>query len=309
MAAASLIGPAQCPVCRAKLSANRTRCPRCRTRFSPEQLALAGVPVRQGGGAWPVLGVSALLLVGFAVLWPGASQQPATVNAAQVPPPAPRPRPVEPAVPDKAGRQPSSQLVVHPSDAAWRGAEAFRRGDYPSALAAYALAIAARPDDSESMNNAALTLERLGRFDEALPLLQKAVELAPQKWSYRFNLGHVRGSMGDWTGAVAEYREADRLFPDDHVTLFNLGLALQRQGSDADAVGPLSRAAQLSQGDPSLLLPLAKSYQRLGRTDEFKATLRQFLHLAPNSPVAPTVRGVLDMLEARALAPDSVRIE
>jgi len=296
----------QCPVCRAKLSANRTRCPRCRTRISPEDWVTA--PARQGGGAWPVLGVSALLLVGFAVLWPGAGQPVGTVKAAPISNPVPR-APRSDGIADQTARQPASQLVVHPSDAAWRGAEAFRRGDYPAALASYVLAIAARPDDTESLNNAALTLERLGRFEEALPLLQRAVELAPQKWSYRFNLGHVRSRMEDWAGAVAEYRLADQLFPDDHVTLFNLGLALQRQGADSEAVGPLSRAAQLEPGDPSLLLALAKSYQRLGRTDEFKATLRQFVHLAPNSPVAPTVRGVLDMLEARALAPETARIE
>ena len=303
MASASVGGHAQCPVCRAKLSANRTRCPRCRTRVSEEHW-VSGVPVRQGAGAWPIVGVSALVLVGLSVLWPSSSPPAGTVKAAAIFTPATA-RPQTDAVARQAPRQPPSQIIAHPSDAAWRGAEAFRRGDYPAALASYILAIAAQPDDSESLNNAALTLERLGRFDEAIPLLQRAVELAPQKWSYRFNLGHVRGQTGDWAGAVAEYREADRLFPDDHVTLFNLGLALQRQGVDAEAVGPLARAAQLEPGDPSLLLALAKSYQRLERTDEFKATLRRFLHLSPDSPVAPRVRGVLDTLEARTLVPES----
>lgn len=294
MAAASIAGHTQCPACRAKLSANRTRCPRCRTRL-PEQPWRGAA--RPGGGAWPVLGVSALVLVGFAVLWPAAGPPEGTVRAAVA-----RPVPNQTgAVADQTARQPTSQIIAHPSDAAWRGAEAFRRGDYQSALAAYALAISARPDDAESLNNAALSLERLERFEEALPFLTRAIELAPRKWSYRFNLAHIRGRMGDWAGAVEDYREADRLFPDDHVTLFNLGLALQRQGNDAEAIGPLSRAAQLEPGDPSLLLALAKSYQRLERTDELKATLRRFLHLAPDSPVATSVRGVLDVLEARAL--------
>ncbi len=299
MAAASVAGHTQCPECRAKLSANRRRCPRCRTRL-PDQPW--GSVVRPGGGAWPVLGVSALVLIGFAVLWPAASPPAGTVKAAPVARPVSQP--IDPADEQEA-RQPTSQIIAHPSDAAWRGAEAFRRGDYQAALAAYVLAISARPDDAESLNNAALSLERLGRFDEALPLLRRAIELSPQKWSYRFNLGHIRGRMGDWEGAVADYKEADRLFPDDHVTLFNLGLALQRQGKDDEAIGPLSRAAQLETGDPSLLLALAKSYQRLERTDELKSTLRRFLRMAPDSPVASSVRGVLDVLEARALvAPD-----
>jgi Flp pilus assembly protein TadD len=300
MAADSLTGLTQCPVCRAKLSANRTRSPRCRARLSPDQQWGLQRGVRQGG-AWPVLGVSALVLVGFAVLWPGARSSVDIVKAAAIS--APLVRQAQPVSIDEGPPRPTqSQMVVHPSDAAWRGAEAFRRGDYAAALAAYVLAIAAQPDDAESLNNAALALERLGRFGEALPLLRRAVEINPQKWSYRFNLGHVRGRMEDWSGAVEEYREADRLFPDDHVTLFNLGLALQRQGKDSEAIGPLSRASQLEPGDPSLLLALGKSYQRLERTDEFKATLRRFIHLAPDSPVAPTVRGVLETLEARALA-------
>jgi Flp pilus assembly protein TadD len=245
-----------------------------------------------------VLGVSALLLVGFAVLWPGANSV-TTVTAA---PAGVRPEAAARHTGTTAAGVPRTpaQLIPHPTDSAWRGAEAFRRGDYHGALTAYAMAIAAQPDDTEALNNAALSLERLGRFQEALPLLQRAIQLDPDKWSYRFNLGHLLGRMGDWAGAVAAYHEADRLFTDDYVTLFNLGLALQRLGNDAEAVGPLKRAVELEPGDPSLLLALGKSYQRLGRADALRETLSRFLELAPESPIAPTVQGVVSRLGSAA---------
>jgi len=295
MAAPSIDGPTQCPVCRAKLRGYRPRCPRCRTRLQQPPWDPYGV--RRGGSGWPVLGVSALVLVGFAVLGPGANSPVSTVTAAPAGVRADtavrRGSTAAPGVP-----QTPAQLIPHPTDSAWRGAEAFRRGDYHGALTAYAMAIAAQPENTEALNNAALSLERLGRFEEALPLLERAIQLAPEKWSYRFNLGHLRGRRGDWAGAVAAYREADRLFSDDYVTLFNLGLALQRLGSDAEAVGPLSRAVELEPGDPSLLLALGKSYQRLGRADALKDTLSRFLELAPDSPIAPTVHGVVQKLGA-----------
>jgi len=294
MAAPQVETSTQCPVCRARLRGYRPRCPRCRTRLQPPQAD--AYAIRRGAGGWPVLGVSALLLVGFAVLWPGANSTATTAAAA-------------PARAGGSGGERSgdsgtgvahtpAQLIPHPTDSAWRGAEAFRRGDYQGALTAYAMAIAARPDNTEALNNAALSLERLGRFEEALPLLERAIQLAPDKWSYRFNLGHLRGRMEDWAGAVAAYREADRLFSDDYVTLFNLGLALQRLGSDAEAVGPLSRACELEPDDASLLLALGKSYQRLGRAEQLKQTLGRFLELAPDSPIAPTVQSVVQRLEA-----------
>lgn len=303
MAAPPLDVPTQCPVCRARLRAYRPRCPRCRTRLAPPPPGDA-FAVRRAGSGWPVLGVSALVLVGFAVLWPGANSTATTVTGA---PAAARPGAEEQAGSASATPRNRAQLIPHPTDSAWRGAEAFRRGDYHGALTAYAMAIASQPDNTEALNNAALSLERLGRFEEALPLLERAIQLAPDKWSYRFNLGHLRGRMGDWAGAVAAYREADRLFSDDYVTLFNLGLALQRLGSDAEAVGPLARACELEPNDPSLLLALGKSYQRLRRADDLKQTLNRFLELAPESPIAPTVQGVVQKLDTPDAAAVPVR--
>lgn len=294
MAAYPVESPTQCPKCRAKLRTYRPRCPRCRTPLRTTQGAAD--ESRRGASGWSVVGASALILFGFVVFWPDAKSAATPIGTSG----GSRAVPASRSTTASVAPQTTVHLIPHPTDAAWRGAEAFRRGDYEAALTAYAMAISVQPDNTEALSNAALALERLGRFDEALPLLERAIQLAPEKWSYRFNLGHVLGRMGDWAGAVEAYREADRLFSDDYVTLFNLGLALQRLGSDEEAIGPLARACELEPTDASLLLPLARSYQRLGRWHELRQTLARYLQLAPDSPMAPTARNVLQKLDSSA---------
>ena len=249
-------------------------------------------PFRPRPKSWLVApGVGAVLIAaGFLF---NASQAPPVARAkANRRVAAPLLEPAQP--PTESAAASEGYPTIHPSAAATHGSAAFRRGDYRSALALFEQAIAARPDDAESLNHAALALERLGRFGAALPLVERAIAVQPQKWSYRFNLGHIRGKLGDWAGAVAAYREADRLFPNDHATLFNLGLALQKAGADDDAIEPLTRAAAIEPKDPAFLLALGNSYQRLGRTEELETTLRRFLELAPEAPEAGRVRAALE---------------
>ncbi len=49
-----------------------------------------------------------------------------------------------------------------------------------------------RPDDHEALYTAGTNLCKLQRFDEALPLLEKAVRLQPDKANYQQNLDYAR---------------------------------------------------------------------------------------------------------------------
>lgn len=56
-------------------------------------------------------------------------------------------------------------------------------------------------------------LFQLGRYEEAAAALRKAVQLAPKKAYYRFNLAAVYSMMGWDENARAEAAEARRLNP------------------------------------------------------------------------------------------------
>jgi len=180
---------------------------------------------------------------------------------------------------------------------------AYGKGDLEESLAKFQAAVSRNPLDAESTSNAAQVLERLGRAEEAVPLLLKAVALSPQRWTYRFNLARAYATLGQWDGAVEEYRSASRLFPNDYATLFNLGQALHRTGKEENAIAEYQKAIELAPAEPTFHLALALSQEKLGRTAEAIAAYRRALELQPDAPDGDKVRAHVKELEAAASAP------
>ncbi|HNZ95764.1 MAG: tetratricopeptide repeat protein [Acidobacteria bacterium] len=67
------------------------------------------------------------------------------------------------------------------------GIEMARRGLWSEALFRFQAAGGARPDDARLLNNQAVALEALGRFDEALAAYREALRLAPENRQVRQN--------------------------------------------------------------------------------------------------------------------------
>lgn len=67
------------------------------------------------------------------------------------------------------------------------GARAAERGYWQEALFRFQRADQARPNSAEILNNVAVALEALGRYDEALSTYKKALEIAPKNTVIRRN--------------------------------------------------------------------------------------------------------------------------
>ena len=70
------------------------------------------------------------------------------------------------------------------------GIEMARRGLWSEALFRFQAAAAERPGDARLLNNQAVALEALGRFDEAMEAYREALRLAPNNRQVRQN--HTR---------------------------------------------------------------------------------------------------------------------
>lgn len=294
-----------CPSCGAKIRADRERCPRCRTRFTPAvsetvasappnpasvmrmMAAVAGAIVVLGGGLWLLGGSdSAPKPTATKAVDPlAARRRPATEQQT----PAPQPTVAEPARPFM--------------DASGAGASAYASGNYESALEQYQKAIEKDPDDAESQSNLGQVLVRLGRVEEALPHYERAIALIPRRWAYRFNLARAQGLLGRWDEAIANYEVAQQLFPDDYATTFNLALALHKKGNDAAAIEQYQKAIALAPDDASFRFALALSYERLQRRAEAAAAYQDYLRLAPQAGDAEQVRQRIALLTSAASAP------
>ena len=90
----------------------------------------------------------------------------------------------------------------------------FEAGRHAEAAQAYAVLLAEEPDDAALRASYGGVLGALGRYDEALEQLDKAIELEPLNAEAYHNRGLIHERRGEREAAVAEYRSALRYQPD-----------------------------------------------------------------------------------------------
>ncbi len=280
---------------------DRRRCLRCGLDLPARVQAAA--PAETPGepawiwGHWPLLlaALGGVVVVGGVVVILRAGYQP--------PPPAtPLSRPLIASSPADAPRPKATEapapLVPPVADPQLLGTVSYHEGDYQSAYERYRAAIGRNPNDAESLSNCGQVLIRLGRTEESVPLFERAAQLNPRRWAYRFNLARACGLLGQWDRAVREYQAAAQLFPDDHATEYNLGMALHKRGDEAAAVDHFRKAIELSPDEADFHLSLAISSERLGRSADALEGFRRYLELAPGSPETANVKAHMTALAA-----------
>jgi Flp pilus assembly protein TadD len=288
-----------CEACGAKFRGDRDRCPRCRRVIRVvDPIAAASSSRRMIRASGGIVGV---FIVALGVLWwrsdrgpdaPATTVQPASTVASKQPPVAEPAAPLQRAEPGAAFLDPSGAATV-----------AYQGGDYQTALSRFLEAIDRNPNDAESLSNLGQVLVKMGRTAEAVPHLQRATTLNPDRWAYRFNLARAFGQLGQWDESIASYQQAQRLFPDDYVTTFNLAMTLHKAGNEPAAVDQYRRAIELNPDDASFRIALANSYERLQKPADAVAAYSEYLRLSPAGPVAEQVRARIAQLTGRAPAP------
>ncbi|MBB5697825.1 tetratricopeptide (TPR) repeat protein [Sphingomonas yantingensis] len=118
-------------------------------------------------------------------------------------------------------------------------------------------------------------IEQAGRFEEALPYLRRAVELAPDEPVALNYLGYALAERGrDLPEAQALLEKARRLKPDDASITDSLGFAYARRGQTAKALPLLEQAAAAQPGDVEINEHLGDAYWASGRRYEARYAWR-----------------------------------
>lgn len=144
-------------------------------------------------------------------------------------------------------------------------------------------ALQLKPDAAEVENNLGDDLRRLGRAAEAIPHLERALLLQPRFAEARNNLGVALVALGRLQEGKAAFAEAVRLKPDFALARFNLGLACANAGELPAAVSHFREAVRLQPNYAEAELNLGIG---LLLTEGFSAALPHFeraLHLDPHS--------------------------
>jgi tetratricopeptide (TPR) repeat protein len=127
-------------------------------------------------------------------------------------------------------------------------------------------------------NNKGVSLNSLGRHDEAVTCLKKALEIEPDDARLHANLGLALAAKGDLEGAIAEYRASIRLQPDYALAHNNLGAALRAKGDLDGAIAECRTALRLQpdldQAHNNLGNALADKGDLEGAIAEYRAAIR-----------------------------------
>ena len=145
--------------------------------------------------------------------------------------------------------------------------------------------------------------ERAGRWTQGEADLRKALALAPEEPEVLNYLGYSWVDRGErLEEALGMIERAVQLRPRSGAIVDSLGWAKYRLGRYEEAVRLLERAAELEPGDPTINDHLGDAYWRTGRQVEAHFQWRRVLTLEPDAPV----RAAAETKLASAVGPDAV---
>ena len=110
-------------------------------------------------------------------------------------------------------------------------------------------------------------LTGLGRFDEAIAEVKRAIELDPLSLVINTDLGSSLCRARRYDEAIHQLRKTLEMDPDFYYAHWNLGLALEGKGASAAAIEEYLKARALTD-DPSMLGRLGHAYATSGRKAE-----------------------------------------
>ena len=128
----------------------------------------------------------------------------------------------------------------------------------------------------------AAMLLNLGRPEEAVEVLTRAVLIDPTDGNAHYNLGLAYAQQERWPEAEAAYRRAVALGPQYPVARNGLSVALQNQGRYADALAEADEAIRLNPAFPEAHYSRAQALEALGRYQEAVAAYERLLVLQPD---------------------------
>ena len=175
-------------------------------------------------------------------------------------------------------RQPASPLV-----AAKRAEALFRAGREEEARREVdGLAASGQP---QAVLSVVQVYQRLERYDDSIPLLERLVGREPRLATASFLLGAAYERTGRREQAVAAFRRVLEVEPDFHAALNYLGYMWAERGENLEeALALVGRAVALDPDNGAYVDSLGWANFQLGRHDEARTLLERAVRLEPDDP-------------------------
>jgi protein O-GlcNAc transferase len=123
---------------------------------------------------------------------------------------------------------------------------------------------------------------QLGRHDDALHLIEQAIQARPEAAAYQLSLGQVHAAASRMEDSIAAYRQAAQLAPELPDVWFGLGIALQAANRQTEAVEIYRRLLHIQPEHVDGRHNLASALELCGQMDEAVTYYRETLKLDPH---------------------------
>ncbi len=165
-------------------------------------------------------------------------------------------------------------------------------GDYAQASDKLGHVLMLQPDNVTALMLQAECFYHQNRCDDALPLVQQAIQKMPNSARAHDLLGIIQQALGHFQESIACFNKAVSLKPNNAQSYSNLGAVLQKIGQHEPALQALQKAVELN---PNLAIAYANmgfSYYQLGQIGEALASGEKALALEPDSDIARLNHGL-----------------
>lgn len=142
------------------------------------------------------------------------------------------------------------------------------------------------------------------QYAEALPIFERATQLAPDSFDAWAGLGFILGesSTGRHGGEIAAYDRALALDERQAWLWNNKGIALDDLGRSQEALDVYDRALALDSADAEIWNNKANILNKLRRFEEARSAIDHALELDPDSALAWCTKGEIQNAQARISA-------
>jgi tetratricopeptide (TPR) repeat protein len=141
------------------------------------------------------------------------------------------------------------------------------QGDLKSAKAAFLNVMTMEPGYADGPVNVARVQLQEGEVEAAVPMLEKALAIAPRLAKTHYFLGTALKTLGRYDEALEHMRVAAELYPRDRVVLNGIGRLLFLQRQFDQAIAAFQKALEVDAEDVEAHYNLMLSYQGAGRSE------------------------------------------
>ncbi len=164
--------------------------------------------------------------------------------------------------------------------------------DFEGAVQELERAIRLNPNYAEAHFTLGSVLPCLGRLDQAIPAIRRALELDPLSWNVSYWLARFLLYQRDYDGSIEQCRETLEMHPGLHRAYFTMGHAHLQKGDPEAALAEYRRAQTVEGSVPSYDAFIARGLAITGEDEKARRILAGLVERATERYIRPEILAV-----------------